>query len=197
MTTPFDTIKNAVLGIPFDANKEPSRQGVVQAFAEMQKQLEGAQAGALVKDTLSNLQALSTVSETSMMAWVLNDTVKSNNGIYENTGTANSPSWTRRADIPQFLITGINSGGTANAIQATTDLPIPSEDGRCLIVVPVTTVNTGSVTVSFNGGSNLTIKKNSNVNLVAGDIVPNMNLLGVVQGSSFRLVSDIYYMVSK
>ncbi len=42
MTNPVDTIKTAVLGNPPVANKKPSRTGIVQAFIEMQQQIDEA-----------------------------------------------------------------------------------------------------------------------------------------------------------
>lgn len=192
MTTPYDTYKNAILGIPFQLNKKPSRQGAVKAFAEMQKQLEGAQSGALVKDTLANLQALTSVSEASVMAWVVNDTTQANNGIYENTGSASNPSWTRRSDIPQFIIAGVNEGnGTANAIEVSTDLAIPVENARCLIMVPIVEDNTTSTTVSFNGGTPKTVKSISGANVLAGSLLQNMVVTGYISDDNFYLVTDI------
>ena len=187
----YDTFKAGVLGNPYDASKKPSRTLTVQAFSEMQKQLEGAQSGALVKDTLSDLQNLNSVSEASIMAWVLNDTIQNNNGIYENTGTASSPSWTRRSDIPVYVISCSNVGGTANAIVAETDLPIPVEDGRCMIILSVLQNNTDDVTVSFNNGLNLPILTSSGNQIVANGLQQSMNVAGFISGGNFRLLSDI------
>ena len=188
----YDTFKSAILGDPFDSNKKPSRQGAVQAFAEMQVQLEAAQSGALVKDTLSNLQAISEVSEASIMAWVVNDPTQSNNGIYENTGTAVSPSWTRRIDIPQFVIAGINSGsGTPDAIEITTDLPVPSADGRCLITVPILANNTGNLTISINGASPIPVLTSSGNQIGANGLVASMHVMGIISAGNFRLHTDI------
>jgi len=191
MTTPLDTIKNAIVGVPFEPNKKPSKQGIIEGFQEMQLQLEGAQAGALVKDTLANLNALTSVSEASVMAWVTNDAVQANNGIYENTGTDVSPSWTRRTDIPQFAISGTNDGsGTARAIIIETDLPVPTQDGRCLIFVPVDKANTGNVTVKINDRSTLQMVSSAGSQIEAGFLQPNMIVAGFISGAFFRLITD-------
>lgn len=42
----LDTIKRAILGVPFDPGKQPSRQGVVDAFAEIQADVDIATASA-------------------------------------------------------------------------------------------------------------------------------------------------------
>ncbi len=192
MSTPYDTIKTAVLGNPIDPNKQPSRTGVVRAFSEMQQQLEGAQAGALVFGLKSEMTATVVVPSANIMAWVMGDPVAANNGIHRNTGTAGAAVWTRIADIPQFLITGINVGaGTANAIQVTTDLPVPTQDGRCLVVIPIVATNTISPpTVSINGGVALPILSSSGANVGIGGLIDGMYVCGFISDNKFRLISD-------
>lgn len=189
--TALDTIKRAILGVPFDPDKMPSRTGTVQAFSEMQAQLEGAQAGALVFDTLTSLNAAGAVPSANIMAWVMNG---ADAGIYQNTGSALTPVWTRRGSIPQFLVTGVNVGaGTADAIQITTDIPVPSQDGRALILLPVLIANSADgPTVSINGGPNLAIVSNSGNAVLAGALVANSYVVGFKTdgNTKFRLVSD-------
>jgi len=188
----YDTVRDAILGVPFDPRKTPSRHGTVKAFAEMQVQLEGAQAGALVKATLASLQSLTSVSQRSVMAWVVSDPVNALNGIYENTGTAIAPSWTRRIDIPQFAIAGVNQGlGTANAIQINTDLPVPIQNGRALITFEVNATNTGNVTVSINGETPKSVLTVSGVQIPANAFKENMFVSGFISDGTFRLISDI------
>lgn len=187
--TALDTIKQAVLGVPFDPDKMPSRTGVVKAFSEMQLQLEGAQAGAIVKDTLAALNTLTSAPYAGIMAWVMKG---ANAGIYENTGSANSPSWTKRGEIPQFFVTGLNVGaGTANAIQVTTDIPFPAQDGRALLGVPILLDNTTSPpTVSINGGSALPVVSASGADVVVGGLKAGMIIVGYTSAGKFRLLSD-------
>jgi len=40
MTNPVDTAKSAILGVPVDPNKKPSRVGVVQAFIETNERID-------------------------------------------------------------------------------------------------------------------------------------------------------------
>jgi hypothetical protein len=121
-------------------------------------------------------------------AWVVGDPTLANNGIYQKQGASGSGSWTRVADLPFSFIIANNAGaGTANAIQATTSIPVV---GSALVWMNVFEANTASVTVSFNGGSALTIKTNSGNNVAAGGLVVGMIVLGIVSGSTFRLVSD-------
>jgi hypothetical protein len=123
------------------------------------------------------------------MAWVMGDPVAANNGIYGKVGASGGGSWARRGDLPFSFIIATNAGaGTPNAIQATTSIPASNS---ALIWMNIAETNTGSpVTVSFNGGSALTIKTNSGNDPAPGGLVAGMIVLGVVAGSMFRLVSD-------
>ncbi|TAX45922.1 hypothetical protein ELI02_29860 (plasmid) [Rhizobium leguminosarum] len=123
------------------------------------------------------------------MAWVISDPTAAYNGIYRKNGAANSGSWTRLGDLPYSFIVATDVGaGTPNAIQATTSIPVSQS---ALIILGVSEANTGSpVTVSFNGGSPLAVKTNSGNDVLASGLVAGMQLLGVISGSTFRLVSD-------
>ena len=123
------------------------------------------------------------------MAWVLGDATVANNGIYRKIGASGTGSWTRVADLPfSFIIASDVGAGTANAIQATTSIPVSES---ALIWMNVFEANTASpVTVSFNGGSALTIKTNTGNNIATGGLVSGMIVLGVVSGSTFRILND-------
>ncbi|WP_202948134.1 hypothetical protein [Sinorhizobium fredii] len=123
------------------------------------------------------------------MAWVIGDPVAANNGVYGKVGTSGSGSWTRRSDLPfSFIIASDVGAGTPNAIQATTSIPVSAS---ALIWMNIFEANTASpVTVSFNGGSTLTIKTNSGADVTAGGLTAGMIVMGIVSGSTFRLVSD-------
>jgi hypothetical protein len=123
------------------------------------------------------------------MAWVIGDPDAANNGVYGKLGASGAGSWTRRSDLPfSFIIASDAGAGTPNAIQATTSIPV---SGSALIWMNVADTNTGTpVTVSFNGGSPLTIKTNSGNDVAAGGLTAGMIVMGIVSGSTFRLVSD-------
>jgi hypothetical protein len=123
------------------------------------------------------------------MAWVLGDPTPAFNGIYQKIGAANSGSWSRRGDLPYSFIIATDAGaGAPDAIQATTSIPVSQS---ALIIVGVYEANAASpVTISFNGGSPLTIKTNSGNDVSPGGLIAGMQLLGVISGSTFRLVSD-------
>lgn len=123
-------------------------------------------------------------------AWVVGDPNVAYNGVYVKTGASGTGFWTRAADLPySFIIASDAGAGTPNAIQATTSIPVSAS---ALIWVNVYESNTSSpVTISFNGGSPLTIKTNSGHDIsMAGGLTAGMIMLGIVSGSTFRLVSD-------
>lgn len=123
------------------------------------------------------------------MAWVIGDTTVAYNGIYRKSGASGTGSWTRVGDLPYSFITAVDAGaGAPNAIQATSSLPI---SGSALIIMNIFEDNAGSpVTVAFNGDAALTIKSNSGNDISPGGLTAGMQVLGVVVGSTFRLVSD-------
>lgn len=144
--------------------------------------------GGLIFSSKASLDASLTYAANTM-AWVIGDATVVNNGVYGKVGASGTGSWTRRADLPfSFIIASDVGAGTANAIQATTSLPV---SGSALIWMNVFEANTASpVTVSFNGGSALTIKTNSGNDVAAGGLTAGMIVMGIVSGGTFRLVSD-------
>jgi hypothetical protein len=187
MASPSETARAAILGVPFDPNKKPDRIMTVKAIEQMDAKVIGVTAGAIIRDTLAGLNAV-TNPPARQMAWVLGDATIGNNGVYENTGTSGAPVWTRRGDLPYGVNKAINVGaGTANAIVATTSIPTSESQ---LIILPIVAENTASpVTVAFNGGSALTIKTLAGNDVAVGGLVPG-NYLGTISGSTFRLLSD-------
>ncbi|UYE95744.1 hypothetical protein HAAEEKHM_00024 [Sinorhizobium phage AP-16-3] len=154
-------------------------EGIITAFTSN---------GGLIFTLKSNMDAVLTHGPATM-AWVIGDPVTANNGVYQKIGNSGTGSWVRRADLPySFIIASDAGAGTPNAIQATTSIPVSAS---ALIWMNVFEANTASpVTVSFNGDTPLTIKTNSGNNIVAGGLTAGMIVLGIVSGSTFRLVSD-------
>ncbi|KQV83654.1 right-handed parallel beta-helix repeat-containing protein [Rhizobium sp. Root1220] len=144
--------------------------------------------GGLIYSSLALLNADLTKAANSM-AWVVGDATAANNGVYGKVGGIGVGSWTRRSDLPFSFIIGTDAGaGTPNALQVTTSLPV---SGSALVILNVFEANTASpVTVSFNGGSALTIKSNSGNDIVSAGLAAGMLLFGYVSGSTFRLISD-------
>lgn len=122
-------------------------------------------------------------------AWVIGDPVVANNGIYQKQLGSGLGSWTRVSDLPySFIIASDVGAGTANAIQATTSIPVSSS---ALVWMNIFEANTASpVTVSFNGETALTIKTNSGNDVAANGLTAGSIVMGIVSGSTFRLISD-------
>lgn len=155
-------------------------EGIISAFVNVN--------GGLIFASKASLDA-SLNYNANQMAWVLGDATVANNGVYRKIGGSGSGSWTRVSDLPFSFIIASDAGvGTANAIQATTSIPVASS---ALVWMSVFEANTASpVTVSFNGGTALTVKTNTGNNVAVGGLVAGMIVLGIVSGSTFRLVSD-------
>lgn len=144
--------------------------------------------GGLIYTSKASLDA-DLAHDAHSMAWVIGDPIAANNGVYMKLGASGAGSWTRVADLPfSFIIASDAGAGTPNAIQATTSLPVSPS---ALVWMNIFEANTASpVTVSFNGGSALTIKTNSGNDVAAGGLVAGVIVMGIVSGSTFRLVSD-------
>lgn len=170
---------------PYEPNKAQIREwgawveGIITAF------LSG---GGLIYSSRAALDA-DLAHAANSMAWVIGDPVAANNGVYGKVGASGTGSWTRRSDLPfSFIIASDAGDGTPNAIQATTSIPV---SGSALIWMNIFEANTASpVTVSFNAGSALTIKTNAGNDVAVGGLTAGMIVMGIVSGSTFRLVSD-------
>jgi hypothetical protein len=188
----YELARSAIVGFPPDPNKKPSPGGVLEAFRRISDAVDaGLSNGGLVYDTKANMDA-DLAHDANASAWVIADSTVANNGIYRKSGASGSGSWTRVGDLPYSFIKASNAGsGTANAIQATTWIPIPAGDGAAEIVLNITENNTGAATVSFNGGSALTIKTATGADVQADYLVAGAVVSGFVLGSTFRLTSEV------
>ncbi|MBD9542958.1 hypothetical protein IB276_26280 [Ensifer sp. ENS04] len=154
-------------------------EGIIGAFTSN---------GGLIYSSLSALNA-DLAHAANTMAWVIGDATVANNGVYGKVGASGTGSWTRRADLPfSFIIASDAGAGTANAIQATTSIPVSAS---ALVWMNIFEANTAApVTVSFNGGSALIVKTNAGNDVAVGGLTAGMIVMGIVSGSTFRLVSD-------
>lgn len=123
------------------------------------------------------------------MVWVTNDTTPEYNGIYQKQGASGAGLWVRVMDLPFSFIVATDTGaGTPNAIQATSSVPV---SGSALVWLTLAQTNTATpVTISFNGGTSLTIKTNAGNNPAIGGLVAGTTIMGIRSGSTFKLISD-------
>lgn len=112
---------------------------------------------------------------------------------YRKTGAAGTAGWSVFLNfIPgtQILPAILGGSTTANAIRATTPLPIPL-DGAALIILPIEMTNTSSpVTVSFNDDPFLTIKSISDADIPIDGFDQVRLVAGFIDGAIFRLITD-------
>jgi len=88
-------------------------------------------------------------------------------------------------DLPNLLIRYTVTGGSANAITATPNLPVPSGPGLALFSIQIQQANTGPVTI--NGKPLLT---NTGNNLSADGLAAGGMYLFLDNGDHFRLLTD-------
>lgn len=176
-------------GVPSSGKHDPHKPDIRRLLTSYEQIISTFTSnGGLIYSSLALLNA-DLVHNANTMAWVLGDATAANNGVYGKVGASGSGSWTRRSDLPfSFIIASDAGAGTPNAIQATTSIPVSSSS---LVMMNVFEANTASpVTVAFNGGSILTVKSNTGNDVSAGGLVGGMQLLGVISGSTFRLLND-------
>ncbi|QXN67988.1 tail spike protein [Microcystis phage Mwe-Yong1] len=144
----------------------------------------------LLVETLSALNA-SLDHSAPLAAWVYGDAVPGNNGIYTFIeGTPNS--WARALDLPYSQIKLTDAGaGTANAIIATSQVPLPTLSYAAIMLLSPFEANTDAVTVAVNGAPAKPLKSNSGNDLSAGALSTGMLLAFVDDGTTYRLLSDI------
>lgn len=176
-------------GVPSSGAHNPKKPDIRRLLGGYEQVINAfTSAGGLIYDNRALLDA-DLAKAANLLAWVITDATAANNGIYKKVGASGTGSWSRVADLPYSFIVAENSGaGTANAIQATSSLPV---SGSALILLNIYETNgPGETTVQFNGGPLYTTKTNSGNDPAPGGLVSGMIVLGRVSGSTFRLVSD-------
>jgi hypothetical protein len=130
----------------------------------------------------------------NLSALVVGDATAGNDGLYMKNGGTGTGSWTQLLDfVPgaQFVNATDAGSGTANAIEATTDIALAAT-GRQIVALSIFENNTGAATVRFNGGGpSYPIKTNSGVNVAAGYLVAGSEVLGRISGAAFKLFTDV------
>ncbi|ACM37152.1 hypothetical protein RvVAT039_04190 [Agrobacterium vitis] len=159
----------------------------LQSMTDLAKQLAGTSPINLLGNqaplfkTYADLAASALASKIS--AWVYEDATAANNGIWRWTGTT----WEWALPLPYSFLTAEDAGaGTANAVKATTTIPVSEE---MFILVELFRATTGEpATISFNDGEALTIKTNRGTD--ASALASGMVMAGKIFGSTFRLITD-------
>lgn len=123
--------------------------------------------------------------------WVVADATLANNGIYRKSGASGTGSWTKVTEIPYRLITLTDEGdGTANALKAESDLPVPAGAFKTLMLLNVFEENSGAATLSVNNGTAKSLVSVTGAALTGGSLQPGMILLLTDDGTNYRILTD-------
>lgn len=174
---------------PVDASgaPRPVENGDMQRWmTEVERILAVFQAGGgIVFPDLSTANA-SLAYNANQMAWVMGDPTPANNGVYRKIGASGTGSWARMGDLRFSMIRLDNAGaGTADAIVATSALPLPEMPGAALLTVNILAANTGNVTL--NGKP---LRTNSGNEIAPGGLTAGSLPAFLDLGDHFRLLSD-------
>jgi len=179
-------------GVPSSGKQNPEKAAIREWGTYLESLAALAFTSSLVYSTRAALYA-NLVPAANAPALVVGDPTAGYDGIYMKVGATTTGSWTRLGDVPgrQYIKATDAGAGTANAIVATTDIPLPSADRAAIITLNIYEANTATpVTVAFNGGTALTIKTLSGNNVAAGGLPSSAVVAGYVSGATFRLLSD-------
>jgi hypothetical protein len=136
----------------------------------------------LAYTTLAALQA--NTSEANDTAAIVVGENEANDGLYIST----SGTWTRTGGLPFYSFVQATYVSGTDAIVATTDIPVTIYQ---FIALPIGQTNTSeTVTVTFNGGSALTILTQSGTAPAVGGLITGTVIGGYISGSYFRMLSD-------
>ncbi len=127
-------------------------------------------------------------------AIVLNDGTPANNGLYRKVGGPGTGSWALElALVPGYqFIKAVDAGaGTANAIVATSSIPVPDTANIALMQMAVFEANTGATTLAINGGSARPVVTNDGNPLQSGYFSAGRTVLFVFDGTNYRLLTDV------
>lgn len=143
--------------------------------------LSGSQAAPLFA-TEAALRAATIATKVS--AWVYNDPDPAKRGIW----SWQAGDWVRVLPLPYSVSSLQAAGGTANAIAATSSVPL--SDGM-IVLLPIATTNTETpVTVTVNSDAPRTVKTLAGGNVVVGALAAGMVVPLYVFGATLRLMAD-------
>lgn len=185
----------SVPGVYSSPDHDPKKSEIRELLTWYESAIQaGMLSDAVWKETKAALTA-DLAHDADTLGVVYADSTSANNGLYKKNGGSGSGSWTQITTfLPgyQFVKATNTDSGDPNAITASTSPRLPSGDGVALVRLNIVEANTSeTVTVSFDGGTALQIKTASGGNPPVGGLVADMIVLGTVEGSTFRLASDI------
>lgn len=178
-------------GLPASGKHNPVKQEIRELLGYYETFITAGTANPkVVYATRAALYAdLAHVAGTS--AWVIGDSTVAYNGVYGKAGGSGTGSWSKIADLPYGFIRLTDAGaGTANALVATSSLPLPSTPSAALLVMNVFEANTGAATLAVNGAAAKPIVTASGSPLSNGYLTSGSFIAFLDDGTNFRLLSD-------
>ncbi len=148
-----------------------------------------ATGGAIVYATRATLYA-DLAHPAGAAAWVVADSTGAYNGIYGKSGSTGSGSWSRIADLPFQVIPVTVTGGTGDAIVATTSRPVPVSDLGAVLLMQAVSGNTGAVTIALNGDAPAALVGPDSAAMANGYIIAGAVIPFAKVGSSYRALMD-------
>lgn len=176
-------------GVPASGKHKPKKSEIRAWGRWIEDNIEaGYTNGGLIYDTKSNLDS-DLAHDANASAWVVAD--GANNGIYRKIGASGTGSWTKIAELPYSVVYAQNAGtGTADAVEATSSVPISTSPHAQLISVPFTATNTAAMTLSINGETPRPLVTNVGAAIPAGYVQAGMAALVQIDGNgNYRLFS--------
>lgn len=166
---------------------------------ELERANDGAMAGRVDQSTWAGLAAI-TGARAGQPAIVygpdagthtdpvVGGTVANVGEYYWSTAPAG---WRRAGDLQRTLAHAINTGaGTANAVQATSDVQFSTAAYAALVTVNFATANTGAMTLAINGETPRPLVTNTGAAIPTGYITAGMSaLVQIDNAGNYRLFS--------
>lgn len=175
-------------GVPASGKHDPKKAEIRSMLAERDAVIEaGLSASEFAYLTRAELFA-DLAHEENAQAWVVADSTTAYNGVYRKSGASGAGSWSRIADLPYSFIRAANAGtGTANAVQATSTLPVPTGAYVALVSVNFAAANTGAMTLSINGETARDLVTNTGDPVPSGYVTAGMaGLVTIDENGDYR-----------
>jgi hypothetical protein len=179
-------------GVPSSGVHQPLKSDLREILIYHKSLIDSGAVGGKIYASKAAMDAdLTPAANTS--AIIIEDATPANDGFYRKVGGTGTGSWTKVSSaVPGFqYIRAVNAGaGTANAIVATSALPIPTDAHAALILLNITVANTSTVTLAINGETAKGLKSSSGGDLDGGALIAGQVLLVSYDGTNYRITDN-------
>lgn len=172
--------------VPASGVYSPEKREIRKWAEYVETMLRAAAGGNLVYTSKSDIDA-DLDHDANSAAVVVGDPTAANNGLYMKVGASGSGSWDRIGDLPTTLVRLTVTGGTADAIEASSTEE-PMAPGDKLFLLTPTADNTGPVTIARNGGTAYPVKSAIGASLAAEALINGVPVLMLWETDHYRLL---------